>query len=73
MTNKETVERKIGLAFDYVNFLIDNPLMVENLPEKYKLEFIEKDFPSKETTKLIKVTKQPQKAVRVLNSFEFIL
>jgi hypothetical protein len=73
MTNKEMVERKIGLAFDYVNFLIDNPLMVDNLPEKYKLEFIEKDFPSKETTKLITVSKQPRKAVRVLNSFEFIL
>ena len=73
MTNKEMVERKIGLAFDYVNFLIDNPSMVDNLPEKYKLDFIEKDFPSKETTKLIKLPKQPRKAVRVLNSFEFIL
>ena len=73
MTNKEIVERKIGLAFDYVNFLIDNPAMVDNLPEKYKLEFIEKDFPSKETTKLTNVPKQPRKAVRVLNSFEFIL
>ena len=44
MTNKETVERKIGLTFDYVNFLIDNPSMVENLPINFKLEIIEKDF-----------------------------
>jgi len=73
MTKKEITERKIGLAFDYVNFLIDNPSMADNLPEKYKLEFIEKDFPGKETTKLMKMPKQPRKSVRVLNSFEFIL
>ena len=73
MTNKETVERKIGLTFDYVNFLIDNPLMVETLPANFKLEIIEKDFPRKETGKLIKTPKQPQKTVRVLNTFEFIL
>ena len=73
MTNKETVERKIGLTFDYVNFLIDNPSMVENLPDKYKLEIIEKDFPRKETTKFKKGPKQTQKTIRVLNSFEVIL
>jgi hypothetical protein len=73
MTNKETVERKIGLTFDYVNFLIDNPSMVENLPVNFKLEIIEKDFPRKETMKLKKAPKQLQKTVRVLNTFEFIL
>jgi len=73
MTNKETVERKIGLTFDYVNFLIDNPSMLESLPDKYKLEIIEKDFPRKETTKFKKGSKQKQKTVRVLNSFEIIL
>lgn len=46
MTNKETVERNIGLTFDFVNHLIENPYLVENLPEDFKLlEFIEKDFP----------------------------
>ena len=72
MTNKETVERKIGLTFDYVNFLIDNPSMLENLPEKYKLEIIEKDFPRKESSTIIKSPKKLQKTVRVLNTFEFI-
>lgn len=70
MTNKETVERKIGLTFDYVNFLIDNPSMVENLPDSFKLEIIEKDFPRKETTKLKKTSKQTRKTIRVLNTFE---
>jgi hypothetical protein len=73
MTNKETVERKIGLTFDYVNFLIDNPSIVENLPDNFKLEIIEKDFPRKETMKLKKTPEKPQKTVRVLNTFEFIL
>jgi hypothetical protein len=72
MTNKETVERKIGLTFDYVNFLIDNPEMAENLPEKFNLEIIEKDFPRKEKTKIKKGHKETQKTVRVQNSFEVI-
>jgi hypothetical protein len=73
MTNKETVERKIGLTFDYVNFLIDNPAMAEGLPEKFKLEIVEKDFPRKEKAKIKKMSKQAQKTIRVLNSFEVIL
>ncbi len=48
MTNKETVERNIGLTFDFVNHLIDKPNLVENLPENFDLEFIEKDFPNVE-------------------------
>ncbi len=31
MTNKETVERNIGLTIDFVNYLIDNPNTAENL------------------------------------------
>lgn len=46
MTNKETVERNIGLTFDFVNHLIDNLILAENLPDDFKLEFIEKDFPN---------------------------
>jgi hypothetical protein len=70
MTNKETIERNIGLTFDYVEFLNDNPSITEKLPVKYKLEFIEKDFPRKETQKSGKVSKQSLKIVRIRNSFE---
>lgn len=48
MTNKETVERNIGLTIDFVNHLIDNPGLAENLPKKFQLKFIEKDFPNVE-------------------------
>lgn len=44
MTKKETIERNIGLTFDFVNYLIDNPNVAVNLPINFRLEFIEKDF-----------------------------
>ncbi len=71
MTNKETVERNIGLTFDFVNHLIDNPNVAENLPENFKLEFIEKDFPNVERKQPKEETKAKKQYVRVRNSFEF--
>ena len=73
MTNKELVERNIGLTFDFVEYLIDNPNEIENLPDNFILEFVEKDFPKIEKKEekdsdsfLIK------KYVKVRNSFELI-
>jgi len=72
MTNKETIERNIGLTFDFVNHLIDKPNQVENLPENFKVEFIEKDFPNTEKkNQTEKETKTKRKYIRVRNSFEF--
>ena len=68
MTNTETVERNIGLTMDFVNHLIDNPSVTENLPSKFKLEFIEKDFPNIEKRQAN--SKLSKKTVRVRNSFE---
>jgi len=72
MTHKETVERNIGLTFDYVNYLIDNKEELEKLPENFKLEFIEKDFPKIEH-KQEQLSSSPilnKKYVRVKNSFD---
>ena len=73
MTNKEIIERNIGLTFDFVEYLIDNPNEIENLPDNFILEFVEKDFPKIEKKEekdsdslLIK------KYVKVKNSFELI-
>ena len=44
MTNKETIERNIGLTFDFVNHLIDNKSELERLPDNFTVEFVEKDF-----------------------------
>jgi hypothetical protein len=71
MTNKETVERNIGLTMDFVNHLIDNPDVAENLPESFSIEFAEKDFPHIEH-KLETVANATieRKIVRVRNAFE---
>ena len=71
MTNKETIERNIGLTFDFVNHLIENPDFVENLPGNFKLEFIEKDFPNVEKKQHKNESNTEKKYVRVRNSFEF--
>lgn len=76
MTHKETVERNIGLTFDYVNYLIDNKEEVEKLPENFKLEFIEKDFPKIEHKQEQQLSASPilnKKYVRVKNSFDAVL
>lgn len=71
MTNKKTVERNIGLTFDFVNHLIDNPTLAENVPDDFKLEFIEKDFPNLEKKEQIELdTTIKKKFVRVKNTFE---
>lgn len=71
MTNKETVTRNIGLTFDFVNHLIDNTALIENLPDKFKLNFIESDF-SNTTKNVRKKGKQAvkEKYVKVKNTFE---
>ena len=71
MTNKETIERNIGLTYDFVHYLMDNPSIAENLPDDFKLEFIEKDFPNLEKKEQIELdSKVKRKFVRVRNSFE---
>lgn len=71
MTNKETIERNIGLTFDFVNHLIDNPVVIENLPNDFKVEFIEKDFPNIEKSEQSDLDPRiRRKYVRVRNTFE---
>ena len=74
MTNKETVERNIGLTMDFVNHLIDNPgpaMAGENLPDVFSLEFAEKDFPHNQHKQTTKANAAMQrKVVRVRNDFE---
>ena len=48
MTNKETIERNIGLTFDFLRQLVKNPSLLNKIPNQAVLEFIEKDFAKKE-------------------------
>jgi len=71
MTNKETIERNIGLTFDFVNHLIDNPTIAVDLPDDFKLEFIEKDFPNIEKREQLESDSLAKRRfVQVRNSFE---
>ena len=72
MTHKETVERNIGLTFDFVNYLIENKEEVNKLPDNFKLEFIEKDFTKIEQkqTQVVSNLNLQQKYVRVRNTFD---
>lgn len=75
MTNKETITRNIGLTFDFVEYLMDNPKAVENLPDKFTLQFVEQDF-SKTVKPIVNPKKRKsivEKFVRVKNTFEISL
>jgi len=73
MTNKEQVNRNIGLTFDFVHSLMENPKLIDQLPEKFRLEFIEKDFSQMENIEERKHTDQLiKKFVKVRNKFELV-
>ena len=74
MTHKETVTRNIGLTFDFVNYLLDNEAEIEKLPDNFKLEFSEKDFPKRERKQNVHSASQcmEKRYVRVKNTFEVI-
>lgn len=67
MTNKEKINRNIGLTFDFAKYLIDNLEKVKGLPSSFELEFIERDFL---VTPVLKGKKK--KLVKVKNNFELI-
>jgi hypothetical protein len=67
MTSKEKINRNLGLTFDFVHQLMDQPELLDKLPDKFFLEFEEKDFP-----KLVKKQRRSKrmKRVRVRNRFD---
>ncbi|MDR3328879.1 MAG: hypothetical protein LBS63_02065 [Prevotellaceae bacterium] len=74
MTQQEATNRNIGLTFDFVNYLLDNPNDLERLPDNFALEFREKDFPTPEcpqATPSAAPQKLARKYVQVKNTFEF--
>jgi hypothetical protein len=61
------VNRNIGLTFDLIRTIIDNPSFIENLPDHCEIEFVEKDFPA--TNK--QYTKR-SKFIKVKNNLELV-
>jgi hypothetical protein len=68
MTNRETVERNIGLTFDFLKQVLKEPSMLNSIPDGTVIEFVEKDFSKKET----KASVKPNKYLRVNTQFELV-
>ena len=67
----KTIERNIGLTFDFVHHLIDNKSDLEKLPDSFAIEFVEKDFPKLQRKQFINqaMPDVKRKYVQVKNSF----
>ncbi len=51
MTRKEKINRNIGFTFDFLRQIVDDPLLIEKIPNGSTIEFIEKDFITTEPSK----------------------
>ena len=68
MTNKETVNRNIGLTFDFARQIVEDPGMIGNLKDNAVIEFLQKDYPVKEKAKQVKT----DSFIKVKRNFELI-
>ena len=67
MTKKESIIRNIGLSFDFLKEINNTPAILSKIPKGATIEFVEKDFPKKESKTS---AKRKRKYVRVKNEFE---
>ncbi len=68
MTNKETVNRNIGLTFDFLRQIVKSPEMIQKIEDNATIEFLQKDYPEREKTKRIIADKY----IKVKRNFEMI-
>ena len=68
MTNKEIVERNIGLTFDFLKQAVKNLSMLDSIKNKSVIEFVDKDFSQKETKKSVK----PSSYLKINTQFELV-
>ncbi len=68
MTNKETINRNIGLTFDFVRQIIKDPDLINKIEDNSTIEFLQKDYPERETSKQIIADKY----IKVKRDFELI-
>jgi len=68
MTNKETINRNIGLSFDFIKQIVKNPEIIKKIDNNSVIEFLQKDYPEREKTKQIIA----DKFIKVIRNFEMI-
>jgi len=69
MTKKETINRNIGLTFDFIRQAVNEPDLLSKVPNGSVLEFVEKDFIKKEKNNPVK---KKRKYLRVQSRLEVI-
>jgi len=68
MTNKETVNRNIGLSFDFLRAIVKNPEILDEIKNNSTIEFLQKDYPEREKSRRIIADKY----IKVKRNFEII-
>jgi len=68
MTNKETVNRNIGLTFDFARQIIRNPELIDKIQNDSVIDFLQKDYPERESVK----REIADKFIKVKRNFEII-
>lgn len=68
MTNKEIINRNIGLTFDFLRQAVKNPSLLSTISDGSTLEFVEKDFSKTERKKTTKSNSR-RKYIRVKTEF----
>ena len=58
MNRKEKINRNIGLTFDFIRQVIDDPKIIDRIPNGTVVEFVDKDFPVLEKKSNIKISKK---------------
>jgi hypothetical protein len=72
MTRKEKISKDIHLTFEFLKQVIDNPKILDKIPDGSVLEFIEGDLPQleKSSKKTKSKTKANKKFLKVTSHFE---
>ena len=68
MTNKETINRNVGLSFDFIRQIVKNTEIIDKIENNSTIEFLQKDYPAREKTKRIIA----DKFIKVKRKFEMI-
>ncbi len=68
MTNKETVNRNVGLSFDFLRQIAKNPEIINKIENNSTIEFLQKDYPERESAKHVIA----DKFIKVKRNFELV-
>jgi hypothetical protein len=68
MTNKETVNRNVGLSFDFLRQIVENPEIINKIENNSTIEFLQKDYPEREKENQVIA----DKFIKVKRNFELV-